>query len=155
MNGPTRTVSITGNDTVVLGGRVFNDFADGDNSELAFPNELMAVKTGKNGNSIYAFNASGKQSDVKLRLIRGSDDDKFLNAVLQEMLADPAGFVLLQGQITKRTGDGRGNITYDTYMMSGGVPTRNVSAKSNVEGDTEQACVVYEFKFTNNNRGIL
>lgn len=155
MNGPTRTVSLTGNDTVVIAGQVLNDFADGDNADLTFPNELMAVKTGKNGNSIYAFNATGRQCDFKIRVIRGSSDDKFLNSLLQQMLEDPATFILLDGQMTKRTGDGQGNITYDTYIVSGGVFTRNVPAKSNVEGDTEQAVVVYEMKFTNSNRAIL
>lgn len=155
MNGGTRTVSLTGSDTIVIAGRVFNDFADGDNCDLSFPNELMGVKTGKNGNSIYAFNATGRQCDFKARVIRGSADDKFLNDIMQDMIADPAGFVLLEGQMTKRTGDGIGNITHDTYIVSGGVFTRQVPAKSNVEGDTEQAVVVYEFKFTNTNRAIL
>lgn len=151
----TQTVSLTGADTVVLAGVVLNDFADANNAELAFPNELMAVKTGKNGNSIYAFNATGRQCDFKARLIRGSADDKYLNGLLQGMLADPASFVLLDGQFTKRTGDGQGNITYDTYIVSGGTFTRQVPATSNVEGDTEQAVVVYEMKFTNADRAIL
>lgn len=155
MNGPTRTVSLTGNDTIVLAGRVLNDLADDNNAELAFPNELMSVKTGKNGNSIYAFNATGKQCDFKVNAIRGSEDDRFLNQLLQQMLADPSSFVLIQGQLVKRTGDGFGNITHDTYMLSGGVFTKQPGATSNVSGDTTQAVVTYEFKFTNTNRAIF
>lgn len=155
MNGPTRTVSLTGNDTIVLAGRVLNDLADDNNVELTFPNELMAVKTGKNGNSIYAFNATGKQCDVKINAIRGSSDDRFLNQLLQQMLADPASFALLAGQLVKRTGDGFGNITHDTYMLSGGVFTKQPGAASNVSGDTTQAVVSYELKFTNTNRAIF
>ncbi len=96
----------------------------------------------------------GRQCDFKARIIRGSDDDKFLNELMQEMIADPAAFVLLDGQMVKRTGDGQGNVTFDTYILTGGVFTRQVPAKSNVEGDTEQAVVVYEFKFTNTGRAI-
>lgn len=155
MNGPTRTVSLTGNDTIYIAGRSFTDLADENNAELSFPNELMAVKTGKNGNSIYAFNATGKQCDFKINVIRGSDDDRFLNSILQQMIGDPASFELLQGQLVKRTGDGFGNITHDTYMLSGGVFTKQPGATSNVSGDTTQAVVTYEMKFTNTNRRIL
>jgi hypothetical protein len=149
------TVSLTGNDTINIGGTVLADFGDGDIAELAFPNELMAVKTGKNGNSIFAFNATGLQCDLKLRVIRGSEDDKYLNGLIQDIKADPAAFVLLDGQFVKRVGDGQGNITNDTYILGGGVPTRQVPVSSNVEGATEQSIAVYEFKFTNVNRGIL
>lgn len=154
-NGPTRSVSITGNDTVVLAGRVLADFADGDNAELTYPNELMNVKTGKNGNSIFAFNATGKQCDLKLRVIRGSADDTYLNDLMSQMLADPATFTLLDGQITKRNGDGQGNVSYDTYIVSGGVFSKQVPVKSNVEGDTEQAVALYEIRFTNSQRAVM
>jgi hypothetical protein len=149
------TVSLTGNDTLNLAGTVLADFADGDIAELAFPNELMAVKTGKDGNSIFAFNATGLQCDLKVRVIRGSYDDKFLNGLIQDLKADVAGFTLIDAQLVKRVGDGQGNITNDTYILGGGVPTRQVAATSNVEGGTDQSVAIYEFKFTNTNRGIL
>ena len=148
-------VSLTGNDTINIGGVVLADFADGDVAELSFPNELMAVKTGKNGNSIYAFNAMGLQCDLKVRVLRGSDDDKYLNGLIQDLKADPASFVLLTGNLVKRVGDGQGNVTNDTYILGGGAPTRQVPATSNAEGSTDQSVAVYEFKFTNANRGIL
>lgn len=155
MNGGTRTVSLTGNDTIVIAGRVLIDLADENNVELTFPNELMSVKTGKNGNSIYAFNATGRQCDVKINAIRGSADDRFLNELLQQMIADTAAFPLLEGQLVKRTGDGFGNITNDTYIVSGGVFTKQPGATSNVSGDTTQAVVSYELKFTNAQRAIF
>ena len=45
------TVSLTGNDTVIVFDRVFTDFADGDFFTFTYPNELASAKTGKNGNS--------------------------------------------------------------------------------------------------------
>lgn len=147
-------VAMSGNDTLILNNRVFADFADGDFATLEFPNEIAAVKTGKNGNSIYALNATGKQAGFKVRLIRGSADDKFLNNLLSQQQANFAGFPLMTGEMTKKVGDGKGNITSDTYITSGGVFVKLVPAKSNAEGDTEQSVVVYEMKFSNAPRAI-
>jgi len=148
-------ISLSGNDTLNIGGRVLADFAEGDIAELTFPNELMNVKTGKNGNSIFAFNFTGLQCDFKARILRGSSDDKYLNGLMQGMKSDPASFVVLDAQFVKRIGDGQGNITNDTYILGGGVPVRQIAATSNTDGITDQSVSVYEFKFTNTNRGIL
>lgn len=147
--------SLTGQDTIVLAGRVLRDFADGDVAKLEYPNELAAVKTGKNGNSIFAFNTMGLQCEMTLRVIRGSEDDNFLNALLAQMRADFASFVVLDGQFVKRVGDGNGNITNDTYLVGGGVFTKNVAANSNVEGDTEQSISMYTLKFANADRSVF
>ena len=149
------TVSLSGNDTVLLGNRVFTDVADGDYFTFTFPNELAAVKTGKNGNSIFALNATGKQAEATLRLIRRSSDDKFMDALLQQQLNDFAGFSLLLGVFVKRAGDGQGNVTNDTYRMAGGMFSHQVDAKSNAEGDTDQSVSVYRLRFTNAERAIL
>lgn len=151
----TATVAISGNDTFTVRNRVITQFADGDISALTYPNDIAAVKTGKNGNSIYSLNATGLQADAVLRVMRGSDDDKFLNGVVQEWVQNPAGFILLDGQLVKRIGDGRGNIGNDTYLMTGGVPTKQVNGLSNVEGSTDQSVSLYTFKFTNAPRALL
>jgi hypothetical protein len=149
------TVSLTGQDTVFLGGRVFLDFADADNASLTFPNDISAVKTGKNGNSLYALNASGKQADLVLRLIRGSGDDLFLNYLLSVQLFDFPSMVLLNGQFVKRLGNGRGRISSDTYQCTGGIFSKQVEVKSNSEGDTEQSLSIYNLKFSNAERSIF
>lgn len=148
------TIAMTGSDTIVLNTRVLADLADGDCVELTFPNEIANLKTGKNGNSIYGFNASGKHCDLKIRAIRGSSDDKFLNGLMAQQQNNFAGFPLMIGQFIKKLGDGLGNITSDTYVMSGGVFTKQVDAKENVEGDTEQSVVTYTLKFSNSPRAI-
>ena len=148
------TVAITGSDTIALNNRVFADLADGDVATLTFPNDIMNVKTGKDGNSIYGFNATGKNAELKLKLIRGSADDKFLNSLLAQQQLNPAGFNLMIGQFIKKVGDGQGNITSDIYICSGGVFTKVPEAKSNVEGDIDQSTVMYTIKFSNAPRAI-
>lgn len=147
-------VALSGNDTINLQNRVLADLADGNCVELTFPNDIANVKTGKNGNSIYGLNESGKQCEVKVRVLRGSDDDKFLNNLLVQQQANFAGTVLLIGQFIKKIGDGQGNITSDTYVMSGGVFTKQVEGKSNVEGETEQSISIYTIKFSNAPRAL-
>lgn len=147
-------VAMSGNDTVIINNRVLTDFADGDIAVLSFPNEIANVKTGKNGNSIYSFNATGKQSEFVLRVVRGSADDKFLNGLLATQQANFAGFPLMIGELVKKVGDGSGNVASDTYIMSGGIFAKIPEAKSNDEGDTEQSVVIYTFKFSNSPRVI-
>lgn len=146
--------SLSGNDTITINGRVFADFADGDVGALTFPNELAVLKTGKNGNTVYALNETGRQADLTLRVIRGSSDDRFLNGLLAQQKANFAGFVLMNGEFIKKIGDGKGNIASDTYITSGGIFSKQVEAKSNVEGDTEQSLSIYNLKFSNAPRVI-
>lgn len=148
------TVALSGSDTIIINNRPLADLADQNCVELTFPNEIASVKTGKNGNSIYGLNETGKQSEVKVRVIRGSADDKFLNNLLAQQQANFAGFVLMIGQFIKKIGDGAGNIASDTYIMSGGVFTKQVEAKMNVEGESEQSVCIYTIKFSNNPRVI-
>ena len=146
--------SLTGRDVIKINTRILNDLADGDVGNLSFPNDLVALKTGKNGNSIYAFNYSGRQCEVTLRILRGSSDDLFMNNLLALMKNDPAGFSLLTGEFSKVIGDGSGNTKFDTYIMSGGVFKKQPDVKENVDGDTEQAIAIYSLLFSNAPRAI-
>ncbi len=150
-----QSYSLTGNDTIQIGGRVLRDFGDGDVAKLMFENDLVAVKTGKNGNSIFNLMASGQQGKVELRVLRGSADDAFLNAILADMRQDLPSFELLDGYFVKRIGDGQGNITYDTYLLAGGVFTRLPEASENVEGATDPAIAIYRLTFANAKRANL
>ena len=150
-----QTFSLTGNDTIQIGGRVLKDFGDGAVAKLSFDNDLVVVKTGKNGNSIFNLQASGQQAKVELRVLRGSSDDAFLNASLAEMRNDLPSYELLDGYFVKRIGDGNGNITYDTYLLAGGVFTRLPEAEENVDGATDPAISMYRFTFANAKRANL
>jgi hypothetical protein len=147
-------VALSGSDTIVINGYLFVDLADENVVELTFPSDIAQVKTGKNGNSIYGLNETGKQCEMKLRVLRGGADDQFLNNLLIQQQANFAGTVLMQGTFIKKIGDGQGNITSDTYVMSGGVFTKQVEGKSNVAGDTEQSIAIYMIKFSNSPRAI-
>lgn len=149
------SVSLTGNDTAVISGIPMVDVADGDWLTLTYPNTLAEVKTGKNGNSIYALNATGLQAEVTIRLLRGSVNDTQLDSLLQLQNQDFSSFILLEGQFVKRVGDGQGNITSDTYNVAGGIFHYNVDAKSNAEADTEQSISVYRLKFANAARAVF
>tara|TARA_Y100001963_G_scaffold17759_1_gene21929 strand:- start:24526 stop:24981 length:456 start_codon:yes stop_codon:yes gene_type:complete len=148
------TVALSGNDTQIINQRVLNDLADGDAVMIEFPNEIATLEKGKNGNTIYALNETGNVCNMTIRVIRGSSDDKYLNNLLLQMKANFAGFVTMSGRFVKKVGDGQGNITNDTYIMSGGIFTNQVAAKSNQAGDTEQSVSIYTLRFSNAPRSL-
>ncbi len=153
------SVSLTGKDTIAIGSRglaprIFADLADGDTAVLDFPNNLVEAKTGKNGNTIYAFNATGKVVTGSVRVLRGSADDKYMNGELNRYLLDPAAYTLLDGEFIKRIGDGEGGVANDVYSLDGGIVQKMPNMKENVEGDTEQAVTIWQVIFANSDRGI-
>ena len=124
--------SLTGNDTILLS---FND-----------PTTLIPI--------VDLGNETGNQGDLVLRVLRGSKDDKTLNSKLVALSANFGGFILMNCQLIKKIGDGLGNITNDTYNLSGGIISKRVEATSNVEGNTDQALAIYNIKFTNSPRSL-
>lgn len=145
-------VALTGKDTTIIDSRLITAFGNGDVVLIDAPNNLGEAKPGKNGNVLIAYNASGKQVVVTLRIIRGSDDDKYLASRMQEFINDPPAFVLMAAEFIKRTGDGAGTITNEIYTMQGGFIQKMPGAKENVEGDTEQAVSIYQMIFSNADR---
>lgn len=143
------TVAYTGQDTAIINNRVLNDLADGDCVVVTYPNELMNVKIGKNGNAIYGVNETGKIAEVKYRVLRGSSDDKFLNGLLAiQKGPNPENFVLLTGELVKNMGNGGAGVAGDTTVLSGGVFTKQPDVKSNVEGDPSQAVTEYTLRYS-------
>lgn len=148
------TVSLTGNDTIIINNVNMADVADQDTCTLAFNENIMQSKTGKNGNTIYTLNSAGEVAEVTLRVMRGSRTDKYLNNLLNNQKANFAGFILMNGEFIKKIGDGKGNITKDIYQLSGGMFSKNVDAKENVEGDTEAGVSVYMITFSKAPRSL-
>ena len=148
------TVALSGKDVAILDNRLLTDLADGDAVSITYSGDIMNVKKGKDGNTIYSANESGTVVDFEIRVIRGSADDKFLNNKLTQQRANPAGFILMAGEFIKKIGNGLGKITNDTYILSGGVFTRMVDGKTNSEGDTEQSVSIYKGQFSNAPRAI-
>jgi len=141
------SVALTGNDTIVLQGKVLTDFTDGDVAELKFSNDLVEVVNGKNDNAIFALNSKGKMGELTLKLLRGGVDDLFLNANLNVMQLDFPSYILLNGSFTKRIGNGFGLSTVDLYLATGGVISRLVDVASSSDGKIEQAISTYTIKF--------
>lgn len=148
------SVAMSGNDSVTLNNRVLSNLGTGDYAKLSFAADIAAVKTGKNGNSTYAYNATGNQAELEIRLIRGTADDQFLLGLLAQQQSNFAGFPLLTGELVKVLGDGQANIAHDTYTCAGGVFLKNPEAMSNAEGNTEQSETVWHIKFSNAPRTI-
>jgi len=136
-------LAITGKDSVTIDTRTLTEFATGDTYGIEMPNNLAEYKQGKNGNAVIAYNASGEQGVLTLKLVRGGADDKFMMARMQEFINDTPSFVVVSGEVIKRLGDGAGNITADLYQLSGGAFQKMPIIKEDVEGDTDQATVTY------------
>lgn len=146
--------NITSDDTLTLAGNVFNDFADGDNFALVFGSDTVNAATGKNDNTIFARDAKGDNATATLRLMRGSSDDQFLQTLQAAADQDFVAQTLLSGEFVKRLGDGQGNVARDVYTFSGGMIKRRVDAKENVNGNTDQAIVVFTVFFAQAVRSI-
>lgn len=141
------TVALVGSDTIKINQRLITDLPDGDVLKLTYDTDSMTVKVGKNGNTIYAQNESGKMAKVELRVMRGSADDKFLLSLMTLQNSNLPGFALMSSELVKRIGDGQGNVTADNYLLAGGVFHKLVETTSNVEGEKEQAVATYMLTF--------
>jgi len=141
------TVALVGSDTIKINQRLLTDLPDGDVLKLTYDTDSVTVKVGKNGNTIYAQNESGKMAKVELRVMRGSADDKFLLSLMTLQNSNLPGFVLMSSELVKRVGDGQGNVTSDNYLLAGGVFHKLVETTSNVEGEKEQAVATYMLTF--------
>ena len=148
------TFSVLGEDTIKIGDRILNDFGHGEITKITYSTELATVKTGKNGNTIFVQNASGFQATMELKVLRGSADDKFLQSLLTLYRSTPTTFILQNAEIVKKIGDGKGVTLADTYILTGGVPSKQVEAVVNVEGDVEQAISVYTYIFATSDRAL-
>lgn len=144
--------TLTGDDTVIIAGRVLNDLADNDVSSLRYTSNIADKRTGKNGNTIIAKNESGRNGDMDIRVMRGSSDDIFLNSLMTSQIQNFLAFTLLTGQIVKNLGDGQGNTLQDVYNLTGGFFMKEVDTTINVQGNTEQAVAVYHLGFSSVNR---
>ena len=149
------SIAITGSDTLIIQGINITDFATGDVGKITFPNDLIKVIVGKNLNAIFATDYSGQLAEVEVGLLRGSANDRALNALLLVQNLAGARKVLLQGVYIKVIGHGNGRVTNDTYALSFGVFTKIPEAVTNTTGTEEQAITKYHLKFSNAARLVI
>lgn len=145
---------LVGNDTIKINQRIIVDLPHAEVAKVTFSSDLVTVKTGKNQNSIFSKNESGNQATLELKLLRGSADDKFMNGLRAQYEADPVNFTLINAELTKAIGKGDGSSNADSYVLTGGVISKNPEVVSNVEGDVEQAVVVWNLQFAYSTRVI-
>jgi hypothetical protein len=141
--------SITGDDQFIFQGlsgvdNISNDLADGDIGVLTVPNNLINLAVGKNKNAIYALDESGRQFELELRVLKGSNTDAaFVDKVNSYLGGNFAGLTFLTGSVTKMLGDGQGNLKKWVVQLSGGVVRKLPETRTNVNGDTEQSVSIY------------
>lgn len=148
------TYALTGDDSIIINDIPLKDFANNDIGTLDLPNNLFDLATGKNGNTIFALDESGNNATLTVRLLMSSADDKRLNG----MIPQSNGFaqtILATGSVVKQIGDGQGNVSYNTYVLAGGMVQKKPSIKSNVNADDSQAVIEYVIQFAEANRAIL
>ena len=142
------------NDNLILNERVIKDYTDGSTIEIAYQNDRVGISTGKNANTVYATNKQGLNVTLTLRVIRGSADDKWLNGLSIQQERDLPTFNLLNGSFTKRVGNGFGDVTFDEYILLGGVFQRYADVQENLVGETEQGTAVYTLIFAQGKRAL-
>lgn len=143
----------TGSDILEFNGSLITNVANGDVVTITYPNELMGMVTGKNGNSVAVHNEMGREADVVIRVIKGSPDDKRLNGYVTAWKNRLDTFEPLSATFTKViTVDG--GITNEVTTLRFGVPVKPVETRENVEGDVEQAIAVYSFRFADSDRAL-
>lgn len=147
-------VTLTGLDTQQVNGRTLVDLAGKECGKLTFPNGIAKTEKGKNGNSIISFVQSGLIADYVVRILAGSDDDKFFNQLLNQWINNPPAFVLLTGLFVKKVGDGAGNTKNVQYVQSSGIISKLPEMMSDQEGNPDQGVSEWHIQFMNNIRVI-
>ena len=146
--------ALTGADTIILNDIPLKDFADNDIGNLEISNDLFAMSTGKNGNTIFAYDEAGRNATLTVRILMSSNDDKRLNGLVPKHEGF-ASTVLINGSVVKMVGDGQGNISYNTYLLKGGMIQKKPNMISNVNGEVNQAVVEYTIQFADAERSIV
>jgi hypothetical protein len=148
------STSQVGKPVFTLDGRVLADFADGDYITADMPEDISAMKVSKNGNTIVVLKESGRMVAIKVRLLKASSDDKFINSRAQEWKSDAPAFIPFAGTYAERVGDGAGNVNTVVYQLAGGYPKRIPAASMSSEGEAKSAVAEWEIHFANGDRSI-
>jgi hypothetical protein len=134
-------------DVITIFDRVFTDLFDGDSITVTYPNELMTMKTGKNGNTIYMQDETGKNVDILLRLVLGSPDDIFLRGKLFIQNQTFISTVLATGRFSRQLGDGLAGGNFMVTELAGGAFSKDVDIVSSSDKNIEAFVAIYNMKF--------
>lgn len=155
---------VTGNDIVQLGSSAtglttITSFADGDYARVTFPNDIMNFTIGKNRNMLAAYNAMGTLAELELRLLRGSQEDKFLQDQFPTFASDELKFSFIYAKIIKKLGTNIGGTSGvvgidEIYTLNSGIISKAPEIVSNVSGSTDQGVVVWQIRFAEFTRTV-
>lgn len=148
------TYTLTGNDVVIINDQPVTDFADNTIGTLDVPNNLFEMSTGKNGATIFALSEQGNNATLTLRILMSSNDDKRFNGMIPNS-KNFASTHVCNGSVVKQVGDGYGNISFNTYLLQGGMIQKKPNITVDVAGETDQAVVEYVFAFASAERAIV
>lgn len=143
----------TSHDIIEIDGEIVTDLGDGDTATITYSNDLMGMKTGKNGNTVAAHNEMGREAELVIRVVKGGYDDKRFNSKVIKWKTRADDFSPFTGTFTKVIVTNTG-ITNEVTTLKFGIPVRVVETKENVEGDTEQCFSQYTIRFGDSNRAL-
>lgn len=140
---------VSGNDILTIDGTVITGHGSGDAYKLEPQGPISDMKVSKDGNSIYALAYTGIKCKLTVILIRGSADHIAMNGLLQSWIASPNSFALLNAEYIKATGNGKGDVTNEVYVLSGGTFEIIPGAHTSMDGSAEASEVTYTLWFRN------
>lgn len=122
--------------TLVLNGRLFNDFIDGDALVMTFPNELASRNRSVRGLNIQK-RSDSDVADLTFTLPKYSDDEIWMNS--QRNSQTP---VLFKGSVKENyIKDGVEFVT--TYTLEDGtITTQPTDTRNNTDGNQEMAYTI-------------
>ena len=122
--------------TLVLNGRLFNDFIDGDALVMTFPNELASRNRSVRGLNIQK-RSDSDVADLTFTLPKYSDDEIWMNS--QRNSQTP---VLFKGSVKENyIKDGVEFVT--TYTLEDGtITTQPTDTRNNIDGNQEMAYTI-------------
>lgn len=143
----------TSHDIIEVDGEIVTTLGDGDTATISYPNDVMGMKTGKNGNTVAAHNEMGREAELSIRVLKGGYDDKRFNSKLVKWTDRADDFEPMTGSFTKviRTDTG---IVNEVTTLKFGIPVRRIETRENVEGDTEQCFSTYIIRFGDSKRAL-
>ena len=112
------------------------------------------MTTGYNGNSLGSHNEPGRQRELSLRLVKGSNDDKRLNKAYNMWKNRDLRFRPLKMSFTKNVAHSDGSVTVDTVECFFGLPTGQPTQMQDTAGNTEQVVSIYSIRFGNSERSM-
>jgi len=113
---------------------------------VAFPNQTGNLEVFKGG-ATFAIDVSASKADLKVRVIKGNDDDYFFNQKVSDILTKKATAKAMIATVIGNFGDGSGMVRKMTATLTFGFVNKRADFVNNVNGDTEQAISEYTINF--------